>query len=172
MVNCATHTPFASHTRSPQAPAASHSHTGGLLGTHLVAVAQAAATPHPSCRRPRARSARQCALAQACLAADSGTSVPRPDASAATTTTSAPLRHSAQPPRPTAKTADEFHYNLARRKIAAGFETRQTAACYLMLAPLFGATSAPLSSRITLKNAPAHIAKVIWRYQPEKERTS
>jgi hypothetical protein len=38
--------------------------------------------------------------------------------------------------------------------------------------PFFGAASAPVSWRITLKKALAHIASVMWRYQPVNERTS
>ena len=38
--------------------------------------------------------------------------------------------------------------------------------------PFFGAAWAPVSSRMTLKKACAHIAKVMWRYHPVKERTS
>jgi hypothetical protein len=52
-------------------------------------------------------------------ALDNGNSAPWLDATAATTTTSALLRHCAQPPRPTAKTADEFHHNLAALELLA-----------------------------------------------------
>lgn len=38
--------------------------------------------------------------------------------------------------------------------------------------PFFGATSAPLSARMSVKKAWAHIATVMWRYHPVKERTS
>lgn len=50
---------------------------------------------------------------------------------------------------------------LARLLEPAGFSS-----------PFFGASGAPHSARTTLKKACAHIASVIWRYQPVHERTS
>ena len=137
MVRLATHTRFASQAQSHRTPPASRSHRGGPLGVHLAAAAQGAATPHPSCRWPRPRSARRCVVAQASLVAASDTSLPRPDASPSSSTSAAALGHCAQPPRPPARTDAVSLHNLTGPQIAAGFEARQAARSALILAPLF-----------------------------------
>src|SRR5689334_10605651 len=143
MGDYAIHNLFPSHGRSPRAPAADRDHRDAQLAALVVTMVRAAATPppaHSSRRTAEPVAARSMAPGRSVRrpgALDNGNSAPRPDASAATTTTSAPLRRCAQPPRPAAKTADEFRHNLAGLEPSAGFEGGQTAPRHLILAPLF-----------------------------------
>src|SRR6266536_1537627 len=137
MVTSATHSRFASHRRSPLAPAAEHSHRADPLGAHLAAAAQGAATPHPSFRWRAPRPARRWAVAQCSRAVDSDNSVPRPDASAAKNSSAVSPLRCARRPRPTARTDGEFPHNLAGRAIAVGFELCQAARFHPILDPLF-----------------------------------
>src|SRR5262249_38973815 len=79
----------------------------------------------------------KCQLASVPPDADSDTSAPTLDASAATTTSARSLLHHARQPTPAARTTCEFHHNLAGHQIAAGFECCQTAPCPLIRPPLF-----------------------------------
>src|SRR5262245_25419125 len=71
------------------------------------------------------------------LGADSDRSAPRPDASAAKSTSARLPLHCARRARPTARTAAVSRRNLAGLEPSAGFEARQAAWFVLILPPLF-----------------------------------
>ncbi len=141
MVSAATHSPFASHRRSPPPPAAASSHRDGQHGVWAEAAAQGASTAPPLRRWTgllrSVWSACSLALARSLHAVDNDNSAPRPDASAASSTSAgAPLRR-ARRPRLTARTDGEFPHNLAGPEIAAGFELCQAARSHPIPGPLF-----------------------------------
>ena len=105
-------------------------------------------------------------------AVDNGDNAPKLDASAATVTSAESPQLCAERPRPVTRTAAEFRHSSSGLEPAAGFESCQTALAQLLSQPFFAAGSAPVSLRMTDKNAPAHIAKVTCRYQPVQLRTS
>ena len=176
MIALATHNPFVSHAQSLPAPACAPGCRAARSACQWTAMAPGASTP-PACLAPAALLARTPPALpvfrpRLLLACDSDAIAPTLDASAASSTTApAPLR-CARPPRPAARTDDGFPHSLAELQIAARLETRQSAHSDLLGQPLFGAVCAPVSSRITAKNACAHIESVICRYHPVHERTS
>jgi hypothetical protein len=141
MVNAAIHSPFASHVQSRRAPAAASSHRDAQPVAVVAAAAQVGATPPLSRwwfgRLRSAASARPVAPPGFQRARGNDNTAPRPDASVAKKTSAeVPLRR-ARRPRPTARTDAVFRHNSAGHKIAAGFETRQTARSWLIPQPLF-----------------------------------
>lgn len=166
MVSVAIRSRFASHRQSPPAPIAASGHTG------VRPVALVAAMVPSDSKPPLSHLAAALLPLGGLLLAETaalshhgvvgnGNSAPRLDASAASSTSAISPLHCAPLPRPTARTGAEFLHSLVRPQSAVGFESRQTARLHPFLEPFFGATSAPVSSRITLKKALAHIAKVM-----------
>src|SRR5262245_15827924 len=119
----------------------------GRFASHLVRAASGVATasqqarlahPHPAYSLlPPFRLLQSCALPFAPPGADSDSSVPKLDASAATTTSARSPWHCARRARRAARTSDEFRHNLASLEPSAGFEGSQAARLVLILPPLF-----------------------------------
>src|SRR5436190_7568655 len=126
MVSVAIRSRFASHRRSPPAPIAASGHMDARP-VALVAATSPSDSRLPLSHPPAAPlSPELLLLAQAAVlvhapVVDNGNSVPRLDASAANKTSPRSPRSCARPPRPTARTADEFPHSLSRSEIAAGF---------------------------------------------------
>src|SRR5262245_45021172 len=102
MVNCAIHNRFASLAQSPRAPDAESGHRDGQPAWLVAAAAQAGATLLLSdwySGRPRSVwSAESVALYPSQCALDNDNIAPRPDASAASSTSAAAPGCCAQPP--------------------------------------------------------------------------
>src|SRR5262249_15600645 len=142
MVNCAIHSPFASHAQSPPAPDAASSHKDARRDGLTAAALQGGSRPplsHRSAARVLAALLPLASRAQLLHsgAVDNDNSAPRLDASAATRTSArSPLR-CARRPRPTARTGAEFPHSLAGLETAVGFERSQTARSDPFEQPLF-----------------------------------
>src|SRR6266540_2350870 len=141
MVNSAIHSRFASHRQSRRTPAADHGQRDAQPAELVAAAAQDGATPLLSrwwagwlrsawSWWPVAPALPQCACGN-------DNTEPTPDANVATTTTPESPLHCARPPRPTARTGDEFPHSLAGPESAVGFEGCQTARSWPILQPLF-----------------------------------
>ena len=103
-----------------------------------AAVSRARAADPAERRLPAARPLRAAAVALPLAhAADSDTSAPTLDASAATTTSAGSLLRCARPPRPAARTAGEFRHSLAGSEPAVGFEAPPNCAVLADSAPPF-----------------------------------
>src|SRR6476661_5688594 len=123
MVGFAIHNPFASHRRLPLAPHAARTRTVARPDHSAAATLRAVARPapfHPAAPLrlpppvpPRLLLEALLVLLPCAGARDSGSSVPRPDATAASQTSSGSSRRSARRFPPASRTAGEFHYNLA-----------------------------------------------------------
>ena len=96
----------------------------------------------------------------------------RLDAVDATSTSPAPPRRCAPPARATARTGADFGTTQAEYSPRRALNLVRLLGPSGICRPFFGATGTPRSARTTAKKACAHIANVIWRYQPVHERTS
>jgi hypothetical protein len=142
-----THIPSAADALSPPRLRVGRTYTVVHDASLSATDPASAATPplpgrarHPHRPRLALRSHSLLANTQACchsLGADSDSSAPRLDASAATTTSRGLLLRSARLPRPTARTGAVSPHNLAGRERAVGFEGRQTALLYPLRLPFF-----------------------------------
>jgi hypothetical protein len=142
-----THIPSAADALSPPRLRVGRTYTVVHDASLSATDPASAATPplpgrarHPHRPRLALRSHSLLANTQACchsLGADSDSSAPRLDASAATSTSAVPLPRYARAPRPTARISAEFHHNSGGHKIAVGFERCQTAPLLPLQQPLF-----------------------------------
>jgi len=141
------HIPSASDAQLPPQSHVGRSCRVGRFASHLVRVASGVAIPSRQARLSHLHPAHSLlapfrllesrALRFAPPGVDSDSNAPRPDASVAKSTSARLPLHSARRARPTARTGDEFHHNLAGLEIAAGFERSQTAGRHRILPPLF-----------------------------------
>ena len=137
MVSVPTHSSFASHRRSPPAPCAEHGYRGDQPDELVAAIVQGGSRPRPLHRSAGRQPARCRVLAQCHGAAGSGSSVPRLDATVASSTIPESIPPCAQPPAPAAKRGRVSPHNLGGPQPAVGFERRQTALPRRQLPPLF-----------------------------------
>src|SRR5262245_5573488 len=141
MVAPAIHHPFASPLQSQRTSRA-------VGGCRVVRCAASTTTttldtsrplplPPPLGLPPHTRPSPSLACSHRPPACDSDSSVPRPDASAATKTTALALVRCARLPRSAARTDGGFPHSLSGPEIAARLETRQAAGSLLIAKPLF-----------------------------------
>jgi hypothetical protein len=165
------HSRFTSHGQSPPTHVVDHAQRVGLSGVSAGARVPTDATPRRSALAAASFLLACAPVARAPSAGDSGNIVPRRGATGATTTNAGCSSRSAPHQPRAARTAVGFRPRSVGPEPAVRFETGQTG-LRQPLRPFLGVTSVPVSARTTAKNACAHIAKVMWRYQPVQLRTS